>query len=162
MWSATPSRELSIPLSSDAAVHQYEKIEVWNTRLEKERICVSVFRKGPAIETYCVLLPHRENYAIGCGASVIVVYGRSKRESHWQSGHWSLEGLCLGVGSIELKRESIFSSLSVCLSPRPSSASCCMGRHVMLPRWKQSILRMGSFVFSSGPAALTPAFPPFI
>lgn len=48
------------------------------------------------------------------------------------------------------------------LSSRPSSASRCMGRHVTLPRWKQSILRMGSFVFSGEPTALTPALPPFI
>lgn len=83
----------------------------------RDRISICVFRKGPAIEACCVLLPHRENCAIGCGASLIVVCGRSTRESHWQSGHWSLEGLCLGLGSIVLKRESIFSSLSVCVCP---------------------------------------------
>ena len=81
-----------------------------------------------------MLPPHRENCAIGCGAPVIVIYGRATRESHWQSGHWSLEGLCLGVGSMELNRESIFFSLSVCVCPPgPSSASHCMGRRVMLP-----------------------------
>lgn len=39
--------------------------------------------------------------------------------------------------------------------------SHCMGCHVKLPRWKQSILWMGSFVFGGEPAALTPALPPF-
>lgn len=75
----------------------------------------------------CVLLPHREKYAIGYGAPVIVVYGQDTRESHWQSGHWSLEGFCLGVGSIELNRESIFLSVSVCVSL--PQAQLCLSLH---------------------------------
>lgn len=126
MWSATPSRELSIPPTSPQKLLCINmKRPGPETHALRAREYVSVFRNGPAIEACCVLLPHRENYAIGCGASLIVVYGRSTRESHWQSGHWSLEGLCLGFGSIELKRESIFSSLSVSVP----QAQLCLTLH---------------------------------
>lgn len=115
------------------------------------RISICVFRKSPAKEACCVPLPHRENCAIGSGASTIVVCGRSTRESHWQSGHWSLEGLCLGLGSIELKRESIFPSPSVCVCP-PGPAlphtvwgamSCCPDESKAFCGWAHSSSAVG-------------------
>lgn len=98
-----------------------------------------------------MLLPHKENSAIGCGVLLIVVYGRATRETHWKSGHWSLEDLCLGVGSIELNRESIFFSLSVCLCPPglalPHTAwgamSCCPDESKAFCGWSHSSSAVG-------------------
>lgn len=44
--------------------HQNESAWVWSTCVKGENASVSIFRKGPVKEAYCVLLPHRENYAI--------------------------------------------------------------------------------------------------
>lgn len=132
MRRARPSRELSNPFSSDAALHQNERAWVWSTCLERERARVSVFiKKGRAIKAYRVLLLHRKKCAIGCGGPAIVVCGRATREllAIWPL---VLEGLCFGVVSTELNRESIF-FLSVCISPPGlalphaawGSMSCC-------------------------------------
>lgn len=101
-----------------------------------------------------MLPPHRENCAIGCGAPVIVIYGRATRESHWQSGHWSLEGLCLGVGSMELNRESIFFSLfCMRLSPRPQLCLTLHGAPCHAARMKakhsaDGLIRLGQWACS--------------
>lgn len=145
-----PAESSLSPLSSDAAAHQNEKAWLWSTRLERESLSLSLERIQLKRPTVCCC-PHRENYAIGCGAPVIVVYGRATRESQWQCGHWSLEGLCLGVSSTELNRESIFFFLSVWVCPpgpaRPQTAwgnvSCCPDESKAFCGWAHSSSPVG-------------------
>lgn len=143
--------ESFLSLSPQMLLHIKMKRSEVHAERGRISVSVSVFRKAPAKEAYCVLLPHSENYAIGCGAPVIVVYGRATRESHWQSGHWSLEGLCLGVGSIELNRESIFFFPSVCVRPLGpalpctawSAMSCCPDESKAFCGWAHSSSAVG-------------------
>lgn len=89
---------------------------------------VSVFRKGPAKEAHCALLPHRENQAIGCGAPVIVVYGRATREK--PLAIWPLvfrRPLPWCVGSIELNKRIYILPLYLCASV--PQARLCLTLH---------------------------------
>lgn len=127
---------------------------------ERKTLSLSVclfFAKDPAAPKACCVPPSQRGptlQARGGPASPV-----SSRAAAAPPAIWTLvlDGLCLAVVPTELNGESIFSSLSACLCP-PGLAPprTARGRHVMPPRWKQSTLLMGSFVFSSGPAAPTP------
>lgn len=118
----------------------------------------SLLEKGPSKETDCLLLlllPHREEYAIGSPAPLSAA--GVTRGSHWRSGHWPSEGFL--PWCIEPSRGSILFSTVL---RAPGSASLHTGCHVTPPAWKRSIRRTGSFVLSSGPAAPTASLPPSI
>lgn len=85
-----PTECFLFPFPSDAAPHHNENAQVWSTCLAEEE-CLPFspsLEKGPSEEAYCSLLYHRGS-AIGIQALVIVINGRTTRESHWRSDHWS-------------------------------------------------------------------------
>lgn len=89
--------------------------------------------KDPLRRAYCALLYHRGNSAKGIQALLMVINGRTTRESHWRSDIGLLRRSLTYFSVNRTHRESIFSLPSVCSCPPgpalPHTAwgvmSCC-------------------------------------